>query len=360
MKYHKRYNRLAISLLAVCIAFLAGCSASGNPSSNSDINSGTVAFPDKYNNSFMQNAYTEDTRVYFSDGNGGWTDVTPSNIPAGEVIDCALFPDQNNGWVTSGVPGVSGLTVNRTTDGGKNWTASSVNIQGSISESCMDFVNANDGWMLVAQDAGAGSQSCSVLKTTNGGATWVIASVTVMGGGDGSTANCLPGGGDKIGVSFCDAENGYTAVQDASGIIILYATHDGGSTWQELNITAPNSDQNDWYNTYQPMFFSGGYGILPVSCSLSTASAGTMDITMYFYSTTDSGATWILMPSNVPNLTSTPLYCFSSDGQSGYLTDGTVLYTLTDGNWTQGIASASLSGEQMIYTGGNPGWIIPQ
>lgn len=352
---------LLLSVLNITILAVAGC-AMIKSSAPAVI---TPAFPDKYNNTYTQTVSYSDTKVYLSDGSGGWTDVTPKNVTTGESINCALFVDQHDGWAAGCDPAGScaTITIYKTADGGRDWTPVTAEIQiGAGGPVEFDFVDVNNGWLVVSQDEGAGQNAISLLKTTDGGATWAIISTNGLESGSTPVPDCFPG---HALIRFYDTKNGYATVDDASGAVNLYATNDGGVTWLQQAVTPPEVSQNDWYNAYPPQFFLNGTGIMPVSCMpVSTAAANTSPDaanTMYFYMTSDAGKTWVLAtPMTITGLeTPTPLYCFSPDGKRGYMTDGTSLFTLTDDTWAKMSTDLHLTGEPMLYTGSGAGWFIP-
>jgi len=339
-------TRKILSILLLCLLFaLAGCAVN---SAALPSPAQTAAYPDKYNNCYIQ-----DGRIYLADGSGGWNDVTPANIPPGDTINSALFINGNDGWVIDySLKNLHGFTFFRTTDGGKNWDVSFVKISLNSGGVEMDFIDSNNGWILASQDASMGCLYVSVLRTTDGGVTWEVVSVT--GGSDyDSTAGCLPSFGIKNGISFIDVNNGWvTGESHYDDLIYVYVTHDGGVTWQSQNIPLPDTSTGMNYETNLPMFFSAGYGILPVRTSDGT------NLTMYFYSTTDSGMTWVLS-STIDGISLSvcyPQYCFSSDGQRGYMTNGVSLYAMKNDAWSKITPSASLTGVQIIYVGGEAGW----
>ena len=98
-------------------------------------------------------------------------------------------------------------TIVRTTDGGATWVTQSSGTTAQLSD--VSFVDANNG--TAVGGGGFISSFGIILRTTNGGATWVAQ--------DSGTTELL------FGVSFVDATTG-TVV--ASGGTILRITDGGG------------------------------------------------------------------------------------------------------------------------------------
>ncbi|MCL2463231.1 MAG: hypothetical protein FWF44_11240 [Defluviitaleaceae bacterium] len=310
-----------------------------------------AAYPGKYDNSFMQGG-----KVYLYDGNGGWRDVTPSAVPDGETLETALFLDQNVGWAVSFNPYPTGdaasFTIYRTADGGADWASAGVPADW-CGGADMDFIDADRGWLLVHLGVACGSEGVAVMRTTDGGETWETVSVTDF---DKNTAGCIGIGGDKNGISFSDANNGWVGGSDASGLIYLWATHDGGYTWQKQDVPAADGMPDAFYITYPPQVYPNGHGILYI------CDTGTMRT--LFYATDDSGETWALFSDNLPvSGRMQTLYRFSPDGKSVRMTDGVSMFTLLGGKWDISAINPLLPDDigiyKMVFTDEKTGWLIP-
>ena len=299
----------SLLILFITVLFGVGCTASQSstpllpPSALS-----SASYPDKYNNSFVQGGY-----VYLFDGKDGWKDVTPygtrlTNTSSGLRLDTALFIDQNTGWVistfTNNSDNPSSFVVYRTTDGGNSWISTTVSVAwcGGVD---IDFINTSDGWLLVHTGVAAGSEGISVMKTTDGGATWNTVSVTGLDGTPGSIGFV----GDKTGIRFCDTNSGWITGTVATGAIYLYATHDCGQTWNPVDIPTPGVPINvtgadteySYYQVYLPVFYSGSHGVLPIGESDSGPSPNYTYLggVMYFYTMDNGGDSWVLS-SRIP------------------------------------------------------------
>ena len=93
------------------------------------------------------------------------------------------------------------------------------------------FVAANDGWVLGKGTCSSGS-CAAIMRTGDAGRTWTPIPAPA--------ASIVPGGGQGApGISrlrFADARNGWAYGPD------LWATHDGGVTWNRLTVSGLPAD----------------------------------------------------------------------------------------------------------------------
>jgi photosystem II stability/assembly factor-like uncharacterized protein len=175
-----------------------------------------------------------------TDGGETWTNLTnlPDSSPSGI---CGMFAVDENTVYGAGTndPNLSGPGLLKTTDGGANWTHVDLRQQ---ADNLIDvyFSDANTGWIVGGKNdpscptAGPGDATPSqyaqlkpvVLKTTDGGATWVNKAAGVAGFDCGEW-------GWKI--QFVDAMTGYVSLENFNTAAILKTT-DGGETWVRVPI----------------------------------------------------------------------------------------------------------------------------
>ena len=100
----------------------------------------------------------------------------------------------------------------------------------------VSFVSADVGWVLGAAPCSSG-QCAWILHTTDGGATWAsIPAPPAPISSDGLIpVSGLATGSGVSGLRFADAQNGWAFGPD------LWATHDGGSSWQQVTIPGATS-----------------------------------------------------------------------------------------------------------------------
>jgi len=134
------------------------------------------------------------TIINTTNGGAEWTPQTSNTV---ERLYSVKFTDRNNGWLV----GWSGV-VRHTTNGGSTWQT--VNLGDNVEKYHVDFTDSNHG-CIVGWDG-------SIYITSNGGANWTeIVTGTTK---------------DLYGVEFVNDQTGY-----AVGNGIVLKTTDGGQTW---------------------------------------------------------------------------------------------------------------------------------
>jgi photosystem II stability/assembly factor-like uncharacterized protein len=157
-----------------------------------------------------------------SDGGGSWTRQYAGTAD----LDQVDFVDGEHGWAAGGD------TLLRTTDGGASWTALAEPCQGELSS--VHFVSPALGYAIaVAATATAGNlppagsytqaAGGSLLRTTNGGATW-------------SAVASAPA--NPQSACFANADDGYLGTPAR-----IWRTTDGGQHWT-LALTEPGPSGN--------------------------------------------------------------------------------------------------------------------
>ena len=197
------------------------------------------------------------------DGGNHWRDVTPPGhaLVSGSV---AQFLTASLAWIA--IPQAAGATTQlfHTSDGGQSWQQSTVQA-GFVRQ--MTFIDAQHGWMLVGnENAGGPAEFVSVLRTTDGGKTWLNVATALPG--DTTPPGHLPYGGQKSGIRFVNASTGWvTGTVFANNLAWLYVTHDGGSTWNQQTLPLPPNVPPSQLWIQPPTFFSATDGLLPVRFS---------------------------------------------------------------------------------------------
>jgi|WetSurMetagenome_2_1015567.scaffolds.fasta_scaffold02884_4 photosystem II stability/assembly factor-like uncharacterized protein len=148
--------------------------------------------------------------------NGGTTwSIVPFSTTSTSTFYCIQMLDNNTGFVS----GTNGA-VYRTTNGGNNWD--SIAVEGSTSSATfrkVDFINANTGWVFTTFTATI-TDSATIFKTTNAGVNWTKQYITSVG----STAGSYRG---VYGADMLDANTGWLLSYQPRP----WRTTNGGANW---------------------------------------------------------------------------------------------------------------------------------
>ena len=162
----------------------------------------------------------------------------------------------------------------RTTDGGKNWTVSTITGATGLKGGSISAIDANTAYVAMNSNTNDG-----IFKTTDGGLTWVKQGSAFSGSG-----------GFPNVVHFFDANNGVCAGDPRNGYWEIYTTTDGGAFWSRVpsgNIPPPLSGEGG---------ISGNEARIVVGNSFWFSTwAGSL------YRTTDRGMTWTVARNIIGN-----------------------------------------------------------
>jgi photosystem II stability/assembly factor-like uncharacterized protein len=224
--------------------------------------------------------------LYTQDSGHSWQNVTPKALATQKTQDPiapkAEFYDAKNAWVV--VFTQAGSSVYHTQDGGKTWKESPIKDQGMMGGPItLTFNSQNEGWLLLADGAGAGSELVSLFHTSDGGSTWDSVGATQP---NSNQKDPLPLGGMKSGLSV-NLQSLWLSGLDASDYPYLYKSEDMGVHWKVQTVPIPNgySAAGGSSETFPPHFFNQSEGIMPVKF-------GTLGQPYVFYLTHDGGQTW--------------------------------------------------------------------
>ena len=215
-----------------------------------------------------------------TDGGAEWADVTPQGYGSQGLDGHGFFRDANTAWVMLPNAGSSSAWLFQTSDGGRTWRKSAT----PFSDGQLFFLDDRTGWALSIPSAGGGSAEADVYQTTDGGASWN--EVYKMNPSQPEAPGGLPLSGMKNGIAFRDKSHGWvTGSVPVDGYVWLFATSDGGVTWQHQGLETPLDQQSHLLAIDPPIFYGSQNGLLPVGL---TSDSFHWD----FYVTQDGGATW--------------------------------------------------------------------
>ncbi|MEO7063032.1 MAG: glycoside hydrolase domain-containing protein [Dokdonella sp.] len=200
-----------------------------------------------------------------------WRDITPVDLLRGN-IDGVFFLDSGHGWVVaSNTSDPAALTLSSSIDGGANWTTRSVPLaaESGALVTAIDFVDARHGWIMLRLPSSANFSRGLLLHSDDAGETW----------------SQLPAPPVSGAIEFISLQKGWLAGGVAHDR--LYVTDDGGYHWRQQLLPPPTSASERSMGTVSlPAFQDTHNATLPV---LFNADASTV---LQVYTSNDGGATW--------------------------------------------------------------------
>jgi hypothetical protein len=208
-------------------------------------------------------------------GDTHWINVTPHYSVAKPQSFVTTFRDAQHGWIAyEPTIGNDTFTILRTTNGGASWQSSTVSTVAGAGIAALTFNGNLNGWLLVGNNGGpgAGSESFALFSTTNGGQSW-------------TSLPDIYTSDQNVSISFVDAKDGYLTHGGPYSTPDLSVTHNGGHSWQDIHLPAVKGTSVEGTIATTPPVFFGATGYLPV---------GVQSITSGFeiYTSQDYGATW--------------------------------------------------------------------
>ncbi|HEY5902643.1 MAG TPA: hypothetical protein VIU39_08820, partial [Anaerolineales bacterium] len=149
------------------------------------------------------------------------------------------------------------------------------------------------GWAMVSLGVAAGSNAIAIYRTSDGGKTWEQTfsnDPNVQGASDE-----IPLGGLKnlfFPLSTETAWVGGVIYSDAT--VYLFRTDDGGFHWKPVELPKPEGSERTQFTIDKIQFVTGADGFLSMQVTGDTVRRAV-------YVTHDTGDTWTLAPTLIPN-----------------------------------------------------------
>jgi photosystem II stability/assembly factor-like uncharacterized protein len=277
-------------------------------------------------------AITKDFHVLkTSDGGVSWTDVLTENSLFSYSDEPALFA-LGDSTVSAAFYTASGIEVEKSADGGKNWTKSEIKMQtddfnsGYGGSLYLNMVNPSDGFLLASTPPAAGLMAKALYRTSDAGCNWSLV--------DGITAEIS---GYTTGMAFSGANTGYiTCTYHGQKEIAVYQTADGGKSWSDAAASSLPLPQKfvslaygkDYYvDAYPPAFF----GENNKNSKMELYFCREDERQACLYRSDDGGTAWHL--DGISNQLMKK-YCFVDDKNGFGLDESGTLYASKDGGIT--------------------------
>lgn len=187
------------------------------------------------------------------------------------VAACSSSPARPRAATTTSTTGASTSTTTASTTTTTEVGPAGGPVPAGFQAQSVTFVSASEGFVLGAAGCSAGTCS-AVLRTRDAGHSWVGIPAPAMKVGADS--------GQASQIRFADPADGWI---DGHGV--LFATHDGGATWQSLS--SPGS------GTIESLAAAGGYAY-----ALVISGNGANPAPASVYRTPVAGDSWALMPGS--------------------------------------------------------------
>jgi photosystem II stability/assembly factor-like uncharacterized protein len=282
------------------------------------------------------------------DGGETWLDVTPPDLlPLPPGVNSLgvrpFFLDSQMAWFTPSTTAADTLFFTR--DGGRTWSAADI----PFAMANYFFLDQKNGFALEDLGAGVGSHYVALHRTSDGGTTW-----TEVFAHEPGESKSLPESGTKNGVTFINRDRGFiSGTIPMEDYFHFYVTNDGGATWmQEMDISLPGVFSGSFLDTWQPIFFEGTIGFLPVRASGADGNL------LLIYRSEDAGETWAFQGS-VPNGQDVDFI----NGRVGWVAGDAGLFKTADGgvSWEVVITAGVPAGEDFLdvdFVDGDHGWLL--
>ena len=291
---------------------------------------------------------TETQIVRTNDGGITWYNVTPTELTeAGYSVDIFVL-DNDQVWMQladfDNFPNSGSLY--RTTDGGLTWTSNEV----PFSRGDLNFLDANNGWVMSVLGVAAGSAGVSVFQTSDAGETWNQTYTNDPNLAD--AGDSLPLSGLKSGLTALDMQTAWVyGLTYAPGTVYLYRTEDGGANWNRQSLPLPQGVENAELSVEKIEFIAPDFGFLTMRITSD-------NINLAVYISDDSGKTWSLTPTLIPGAGSADFL----SANEAVIYNGSQFYVTRDAARTWSIIPPDVLFDEsfagMDFVNVSSGWVI--
>jgi hypothetical protein len=291
-------------------------------------------------------ALTDQHLMWTSDAGQDWKDITPAG-PLPQSLDGVFFLDENAGWVVlSGADSTSlgsSLQLAVTNDGGAAWQFHPLTVvEAQVLDSytgivSLNFVDNAHGWMMIRLASSSNFSLGMLFATADGGATWAQ----------------LPSPPIGNRIRFTTVQDGWLA--GGAGGDEIYATHDGGYTWQAPLIPRLSGVGSDLRPQYElPVFASSVDGTLAVSF------VGAQTTSFAAYSTHDGGYSWTVIEARagLPAGQKLATSVFDSTVVKATVAPGRVTLALGPTQRSAPVSAANPAIQQLDFKNDSQGWML--
>lgn len=236
------------------------------------------------------------------------------------------FADSAHGWVAGSIGDDPTTQIWRTSDGGKRWA--SAPIESGLQDAVFSFADGKHGWAIGSSECNmaAGTALCgrtTILHTSDGGKTWK---------GQWSIADRRAGANNEI--QAIDENTAFVRVRSAIG-----KTTDGGQTWLDASVSDSGEAAPYRISFVDALtgYAAGGLGTECPDPGLVPSDANA-DCRAAVWKTKDGGRHWVKL-ANAPRLSGdwSPAAIRFPDRKHGFVlfvnpdTHGSLLYATDNG-----------------------------
>jgi photosystem II stability/assembly factor-like uncharacterized protein len=231
-------------------------------------------------------ALVDDHLLWTENEGMSWTDITPP-LNSEKSIDAVFFRDLKHAWVmlhrTAYPPAIY---IGKSEDSGRSWSIEAfadddpemINSYGNLA--AFSFADETHGWVLLTKQSSSAASLAGMFATGDGGNTW----------------SRLPDPPINGSIRFTSEQVGWIT----GGVLgnELYVSKDGGRSWIRREVKPPAQAESAWATHYAlPTFHDAKHGILPVTYSVGPDLSSVLAV----YATADGGDTWELKNAEGPS-----------------------------------------------------------